>query len=300
MLADIASQVARFAETQDRERREGSDFYTGHCLHEFENCLLRRHNKYSHTCFTETLAHLSEKEQVLDLIRSTDEPITILDAGCGRGTDALLFAFLGADVVGVDINRRAIEFANRRADFYREKGGVPLSCRFTQGDVIQQVEEKQFDVVWIREAVSHIHPLEEFFEALAHNLKPGAWLIISEHNCSNPYTRLKTIKRLKRMGQSLGCILNYKDPDTGVVYAYAQERPFGPRNVHRILDDTGFQVEKIKGMGLLQKTILSNLALFSGLKKRAYQLLWNIEMHIGGLPGCRSLGRSMLVAARRK
>ena len=161
MLEDLASKVAHFSETQERERREGSDFYTNHCLHEFENSVLRRYNKHSHTCLTENLAHLSEKEQVLNLIRGTSGPITILDAGCGRGTDALLFAFLGADVVGVDINRRAVEFANSRKDFFREKGGESLSCRFAQGDVIKQVEEKQFDVVWIREAVSHIHPLEE-------------------------------------------------------------------------------------------------------------------------------------------
>jgi len=300
MLEDLASRVAHFAEIQEMERREGSDFYTNHWLREFENSTLRRHHKHSHSCFTETLAHLLEKEQVVDLIRGTNGPITILDAGCGRGTDALLFAFLGADVVGVDINRRGVEYANRRKDFFQAKGDVSLSCEFSQGDVIEKVEEKNFDVVWIREAVSHIHPLEAFFEALAQNLKQGAWLMISEHNSSNPYTRLKFIRRLKRMGQSLGCILEYRDPDTGEVYTYAQERPFGPRNLHRLLGNTGFRVENIQGTGLLPKTIMSNMLIVSGLKKLAYRFLWNVDKRIGGLPGFRSLGRGMIVAARKK
>jgi cyclopropane fatty-acyl-phospholipid synthase-like methyltransferase len=54
----------------------------------------------------------------------------VLDAGCGTGEHALLAAARGADAVGVDVSRRAIEHARRKA---AERG---LSVRFEVADAL--------------------------------------------------------------------------------------------------------------------------------------------------------------------
>ena len=72
------------------------------------------------------------------------EGLKVLDLGCGDGTTALPAAYLGADVVGVDIARNLVEAGNRRA---AEHGLT--NCSFQEGDAsnLEQVPDKSFDLV---------------------------------------------------------------------------------------------------------------------------------------------------------
>lgn len=55
--------------------------------------------------------------------------LDVLDVGCGRGADALPLAALGVRVTGVDVNRRSLTHARRRAK------ALGLDARFVDADV---------------------------------------------------------------------------------------------------------------------------------------------------------------------
>jgi len=94
----------------------------------------------------------------------------LLDAGCGTGEHALLAAARGADAVGVDLSRRAIEQARRQA---AERG---LSARFEVADALSLGQSgRAFDTV-IDSGLFHVFDDEQrgrYVAALASVLRPG-------------------------------------------------------------------------------------------------------------------------------
>ena len=68
----------------------------------------------------------------------------ILDLGCGDGTTALSAAWLGADVLGVDIASDLVAAGNKRA---RDAG--LNNCKFQFGDAcnLRELADKSFDMV---------------------------------------------------------------------------------------------------------------------------------------------------------
>ncbi|MCP9484768.1 MAG: class I SAM-dependent methyltransferase [Gaiellaceae bacterium MAG52_C11] len=70
--------------------------------------------------------------------------LQVLDLGCGDGTTAVPAAWLGADVLGVDIAGNLVEAGNARA---RSLGLA--NCRFQEGDAsdLSELEDDGFDLV---------------------------------------------------------------------------------------------------------------------------------------------------------
>ncbi len=96
----------------------------------------------------------------------------VLDVGCGIGDQARDLAGLGADVLGVDANREAVEHANDR----RIEG-----ARFMCGDIRELGSSGlSVDGVWASFAVAYFPRFEEFVEVMDGVVKPGGWLAITE------------------------------------------------------------------------------------------------------------------------
>jgi SAM-dependent methyltransferase len=70
-------------------------------------------------------------------------PLRALDLGCGDGTTAIPLAFLGAEVVGIDVARYLVEAGTKRAS---EAGLTRL--KFQEGDAcdLQGVDDRSFDL----------------------------------------------------------------------------------------------------------------------------------------------------------
>ena len=66
-----------------------------------------------------------------------------LDLGTGSGILAVLAAKAGADMIGVDINRKAVIYAERTAEI----NGLGGRCAFLHGDLYGPVRGRQFDLV---------------------------------------------------------------------------------------------------------------------------------------------------------
>lgn len=98
---------------------------------------------------------------------------TVLDLGCGIGTDAVQFALGGAEVTGMDISPRSLRLARQNAlassvDVQFIEGNIENVCEFVV----------PFDLVYSFGAIHHTPNPERVIAALRRCMKPGAELRI--------------------------------------------------------------------------------------------------------------------------
>jgi len=176
----------------------------------------------------------SRLRYITNLLLSLKGP-HILDAGCGLGSESLLFSSLGANVVGVDLNEERLKVAEKRKLFYKDliKGKV----KFILGNVFEVIKKQKFDIVWMNEAISHIHPAEEFLKLAHKQLNPEGRVIISEGNGGNPYILLK---RFIETGHWSWTSHFVQGLETSSKVGYAVERLFSCKQIKNILMEAGY------------------------------------------------------------
>jgi SAM-dependent methyltransferase len=110
------------------------------------------------------------------VLRQTDlKPgSTILDAGCGTGTNSEWLADRGFRVTGADFSDFALSKAKGDVD-YRKEDLTKLSF-----------PDASFDAVVCIGVLMHIPDLEDALSELVRVLKPNGWLILSEANSYSP------------------------------------------------------------------------------------------------------------------
>ncbi|MEM7331373.1 MAG: class I SAM-dependent methyltransferase [Chloroflexota bacterium] len=122
--------------------------------------------------------YLDVIEQMIDWLCAEQAP-KVLDAGCGRGEPALLFATRGCQVVGVDADATMLESALQLVSQVPFAGEIKLQ----QGDIAQLRDaDGTFDLVWTSAAIHHVADKVATVKELGHVLKPGGRLAIREGN----------------------------------------------------------------------------------------------------------------------
>jgi 2-polyprenyl-3-methyl-5-hydroxy-6-metoxy-1,4-benzoquinol methylase len=171
-----------------------------------------------------------------------DGELDILDAGCGRGTESLFFASLGAGVAvtGTDCHWPSLRTARERHAYYERVLGRPLRVSFHNEDVFALPHDRGFDVVWLMESISHIHPAEEFARRLPALLRPGGLVAISDSNRLNPVV-LSVMLRLRCRGIRTSTTVLH---GTGRSVEMAEERVLTPRFIERRLASLGLRVTR--------------------------------------------------------
>lgn len=81
---------------------------------------------------------------VQTLFRKSVNP-TVIELGCGTGTSSLLFAMLGAKVIGIEMNTDLVGICNKRKHFY-ERHVSALSAEFYQANTFEFPFEKYVPV----------------------------------------------------------------------------------------------------------------------------------------------------------
>lgn len=103
---------------------------------------------------------------------------TVLDAGCGTGTNSRRLAKAGYRVTGVDFSG----FALREAD----RASAGLGIDFRPGDLTNlALPDHSFDGVFCFGVLMHVPELEKALGELIRVLKPGGCLMLLETNASS-------------------------------------------------------------------------------------------------------------------
>jgi 2-polyprenyl-3-methyl-5-hydroxy-6-metoxy-1,4-benzoquinol methylase len=166
-------------------------------------------------------------------LASRPEP-TVLDAGSGFGTFAMLYAAVGADVTAVDLRPDRLSAADRRLSFYRESTGRSLPVCNVRADLTREWS-RDYDLVWVYNALSHIDPLDAFLDRVRSHLKPGGVLAVGDINGGHPMH----LERLARVRTEVH--QEYVAPD-GRRHTYAVERTFTPFEMRDVMERNGLRV----------------------------------------------------------
>lgn len=106
---------------------------------------------------------------------------SVLDVGCGQGTQSIRLARLGFHVVGVDVSRELLALAKAAAG--REDGRVRQRLRFEHGDLLQlDPALRLFDVVCCHGVLMYLPSLEDAVAAVVGAVRPGGTVSVLTRN----------------------------------------------------------------------------------------------------------------------
>ena len=115
----------------------------------------------------------------------------VLDVGCGVGPLSLYCAKKGAEVVGVDISKRAVAIATGAAKHWQMK-----KVTFMQGDVTKmQKTLGKFDLIICNEVVEHVADDVALLKSIHSLLKPGGALMLATPSSENWLRRNHWLKK---------------------------------------------------------------------------------------------------------
>jgi SAM-dependent methyltransferase len=228
----------------------------------------------------------------IELLRRASS-MRVLDAACGNGFEAILFALHGNPVHANDVSSARTAVASARCEFYARVVGAPLDVTVTCGNAIELRDKiPAMDVVFVQEAISHIHPAETFVREVARGLLADAGrFVVCDSNGWNPVTRVRISRHLWHERRTLRHYVEEQtDPETGRTYLMAEERLFSPMGITRVLEQSGLEVERLAMSGFVLPPMVKS--------PPKAPLLW--ERLSAAIPVVRQFGGFYTVIARAR
>lgn len=186
---------------------------------------------------------------ILELKRSRTQT-RILDGGCGCGSEALLMSLFGRDVTGIDLVPYRVEFAQSRIPYYQSLSNDILKVHFINSNIFDFLESAEnFDIIWLMESISHIHPAEKFIELSFKRLNQNGLLIISDSNAMNPVSWYRSFKI--RGALRWYTYREEKQTRKGRAVEVAEERIFSSRGLKKNLTQAGFTIKNSEISGFM-------------------------------------------------
>jgi 2-polyprenyl-3-methyl-5-hydroxy-6-metoxy-1,4-benzoquinol methylase len=196
--------------------------------------LIPEHIKFGWKNSEPTCAHEYILPEVLNQIQFLyhDNPIQILDIGCGNGYVASQLAQRGHSVTAIDVSPDGIEIARSAYP------GVRFEVYSLYEDNLMNVVAQPVDCVVSLEVIEHLFYPRMLFEQSRRVLKDGGYLILS-----TPYHGY-----LKNLATS---VLNRWDRHFGVIDDGGHIKFFSNRTLTAMACSSGFKYPRFLGVGRL-------------------------------------------------
>lgn len=172
----------------------------------------------------------------------------ILDVGCSQGITSILLGEKGKNVVGIDIERECIEYAEKDKDI-KNLEGVKFLC----DDFLTYNFDEKFDCIIMGEILEHIYSPGLFLDKSKELLKDNGRLIVTVPFGINPFPDHKRtyyfaelfeqinqripVTEVFFFGQWIGYIADNKDENNNIIVDC---------NLIYRLEDAFFQIEEKK------------------------------------------------------
>jgi len=103
----------------------------------------------------------------------------VVDVGCGGGILADAMARKGAEILGIDLSKKALKVAQLHA---LEAATPRIAYREVSAEALAAEQPAQFDVVTCMEMLEHVPDAGSVVRACATMVKPGGWVFFSTIN----------------------------------------------------------------------------------------------------------------------
>ena len=113
---------------------------------------------------------------ILNLIGKSIKALNILDIGCGGGILCEPLARLGANVTGIDENKKAILVAREHAK------KMNLKINYKLGNITDINFQKKFDVITCMEVLEHVDSVDLLIKKSRESLNSGGFFVGSTIN----------------------------------------------------------------------------------------------------------------------
>ena len=123
--------------------------------------------------------------------------LSVLEIGCGLGTDGAQFARAGANYTGVDLTQAAVDLAKRRFELFQ----LPGTFRIADAERLD-FPDNSFDIVYSHGVLHHTPDTATAVREIHRVLRPGGQAIVMLYH-RNSYNYRVNISLLRRAGVHL-------------------------------------------------------------------------------------------------
>jgi SAM-dependent methyltransferase len=234
-------------------------------------------------------------------ILKTENPL-VFDAGCGYGSDSLLFASMGAKVVAVDVSVEEVEIARKRKPYYEELLRRPFDVTFRVADLDEYTPEKEnLSLTWLSSVLAIVRNQDTVLDRIYKATRAGGKVIIVDFNLLNPlflWTEWRRRRRALRESRDFAreggfwAMVQRRGRIGARFYARKGEGVFDdvqfftPATLARLLQSAGFQPLTPGFSGFTPPF------LFRGVSK-------HLERVFSRVPGLNNLGRAYVVTGEK-
>jgi 2-polyprenyl-3-methyl-5-hydroxy-6-metoxy-1,4-benzoquinol methylase len=156
-----------------------------------------------------------------------DQPLRVLDVGCGEGRFTAELARAGATPIGVDVAEEPLRRARARHP--------GLDVRIVPVDGPWPLPDASFDVVWAGETIEHVLDTAGWLSEVRRVLRSGGSLLLS----TPAHGRLAM----------LGLAISRRKLDRHFDPRGDHVRFYTPRTLSRLLEDFGFEDIEVRAAG---------------------------------------------------
>ena len=121
-----------------------------------------------------------------------DSQPKIIDLGAGTGSQSILFALLGAEVLAIDMDGLSLGILEKRMAFYESLTNKKLKITILNSNVfdIDFMKYEEFDSIYSLFSFNMMQPTSKLLPWLVGSLKENSQIIIQDGNKNNWYNRL--------------------------------------------------------------------------------------------------------------
>jgi SAM-dependent methyltransferase len=109
----------------------------------------------------------------------------VVDLGCGLGMQSIIFASLGAEVLGIDLNAECIALCRKRKPYFEERLGRALKMEFLQADFRTFDPDslgQKYQALFSMSAFAHIRPLKDTVAKISALLNDNGRVFLWDQN----------------------------------------------------------------------------------------------------------------------